>query len=86
MYIVPVSIVGMFCWSVFIQGYWIMRTRIWERFLFLGLAFLLVNPSHISLGGMHFNQHLVNVFAIAVMAVIYWRQRYRRRLAAQEDD
>jgi len=86
MYILPVSIVGMFCWSVFIQGYWIMRTRIWERFLFLGLAFLLVNPSHISLGGMHINEHLVNVFALAVMAVIYWRQRYRRRLAAQEDD
>lgn len=79
MYIVPVSIVGMFCWSVFIQGYWIVRTRIWERFLFMGLAFLLVNPDHISIAGVHIHQHLVNATALAVMGGIYVMQRRRQR-------
>ncbi len=77
-YIIPVCILGMFCWSVFIQGHWIIRTFIWERFLFLGLAFLLVNPSHIDIGGFHFNQHLVNFFAVASMSAIYMWQRARK--------
>jgi TRAP-type uncharacterized transport system fused permease subunit len=79
LYIVPISILGMFCWSVFIQGYWKTRTYLWERFLFLGLAFLLVNPSHISVGDVHLNQHLVNGFAIAALVVIYLWQRSRQQ-------
>jgi TRAP transporter 4TM/12TM fusion protein len=79
LYIVPISILGMFCWSVFIQGYWKTRTYLWERFLFLGLAFLLVNPSHISVGDLHLNQHLVNGFAIAALVVIYLWQRSRQQ-------
>ena len=81
-YIIPISILGMFCWSVFIQGHWIIRTYVWERFVFLGLAFLLVNPGHLSLGGVHINQHLVNVFAIAMMAVIFLWQRARKQKTA----
>jgi TRAP transporter 4TM/12TM fusion protein len=82
MYIIPISILGMFCWSVFIQGYWIIKTYVWERFVFLGLAFLLVNPGHLSLGGVHINQHLVNGFAIATMVVIFLWQRARQQKTA----
>ncbi len=81
-YIIPISILGMFCWSVFIQGHWIIRTYVWERFVFLGLAFLLVNPGHLSLGGVHINQHLVNGFAIAMMVVIFLWQRARKQKTA----
>ncbi len=81
-YIIPISILGMFCWSVFIQGHWVVRTYIWERIVFLGLAFLLVNPGHLSLGGVHINQHLVNVFAIATMVVIFLWQRARKQKTA----
>jgi TRAP transporter 4TM/12TM fusion protein len=81
-YIIPICILGMFCWSVFIQGHWIIRTYVWERFVFLGLAFLLVNPGHLSLGGVHINQHLVNAFAIALMVVIFLWQRARKQKTA----
>ncbi len=77
-YIIPVCILGMFCWSVFIQGHWIVKTYIWERFIFLGLAFLLVNPSHISIGGFIFNQHVVNLVAVSTMILIYFWQRSRK--------
>ena len=77
LYIVPISILGMFCWSVFIQGHWITKTYLIERFAFLGLAFLLVNPSDISFGGIVINLHLVNGFAIAAMGSIYLWQRAR---------
>jgi TRAP-type uncharacterized transport system fused permease subunit len=76
----------MFCWSVFIQGFWVTRTYLWERFLFLGLAFLLVNPSHVMLGSVTLNQHLVNLAAVGAMVSIYlWQQSRRRkaRLAAE---
>ncbi|MFH1980396.1 MAG: TRAP transporter permease [Pseudomonadota bacterium] len=83
-YIIPISLLGMFCWSVFIQGHWIIRTYVWERFVFLGLAFLLVNPGHLSLGGVHINQHLVNGFAIATMVMIFlWQRARQRKTAAQ---
>jgi TRAP-type uncharacterized transport system fused permease subunit len=81
-YIIPISILGMFCWSVFIQGHWRIRTYVWERFVFLGLAFLLVNPGHLSIGDVHLNQHLVNGLAIVTMVVIYMWQRARQKKAA----
>lgn len=77
-YIIPVCIVGMFCWSVFIQGFWIVKTYLLERIAFLGLAFLLVFPKGIHISGFLINRHLVNVFAIAVMLSIYFWQKTRR--------
>lgn len=82
LYIVPVCIIGLFCWSVFIQGHWKTRTYLWERFIFLGLAFLLVNPGHISIAGIHIHQHLVNLSAIAILVLIYFWQKSRLRLVA----
>jgi len=79
LYIIPVSILGMFCWSVFIQGYWKTRTYIWERFIFLGLAFLLVNPSHLKIGDLLINQHLVNAGAVLILILIYLWQRTRMK-------
>jgi len=77
LYLIPLCILGMFCWSVFIQGHWKVHTPILERFLFLGLAFLLVNPNHLSIGEMMINKHLVNGLAIAAVAAIYLSQRAR---------
>jgi len=77
LYLIPLCILGMFCWSVFIQGHWKVRTPLFERFLFLGLAFLLVNPNHLSIGEMMINKHLVNGLAIAAVAAIYLSQRAR---------
>ncbi len=77
LYIVPICILGMFCWSVFIQGHWMTKTYLIERFAFLGLAFLLVNPSDLAIGGIVINLHLVNGFAIAAMGLIYLWQRAR---------
>ena len=80
-YMIPVCIIGMFCWSVFIQGYWITRTYFLERIAFLGLAFLLVNPRGISLMSLEINQHLVNGLALLTMAAIYlWQKSRRTRL------
>ena len=84
LYIVPLCILGMFCWSVFIQGHWKVKTPIYERFLFLALAFLLVNPNHLQIGDMLINRHVVNGLAIVSVAAIYFWQRSRanRTLAA----
>ncbi len=81
LYLIPLCILGMFCWSVFIQGHWKVHTPILERFLFLGLAFLLVNPNHLSIGEMMINKHLVNGLAIAAVAAIYLSQRSRANRA-----
>jgi hypothetical protein len=62
---------------VFIQGHWKVKTPLLERLLFLGLAFLLVNPNHLSIGGMVINKHLVNGLAIVLIAVFYVWQRMR---------
>jgi TRAP-type uncharacterized transport system fused permease subunit len=77
LYIVPVCTLGMFCWSVFIQGHWMTKTYFIERFAFLGLAFLLVNPNDLAIGGTVINLHLVNGFAIAAMGSLYLWQRAR---------
>ena len=77
-YMIPVCIVGMFCWSVFIQGHWIVKTYLLERLGFLGLAFLLVNPNGLSLGGIHINHHLVNAASIGTMVAIYYWQKGRK--------
>ena len=82
LYIVPLCILGMFCWSVFIQGHWKVRTPIYERFLFLVLAFLLVNPNHLSIGEFSINRHLVNGLAILGFVLIYFWQSARSRQAA----
>jgi len=81
-YIIPVSILGMFCWSVFIQGFWVVRTYLLERFIFLGLAFMLVNPSHLTIGWLHLNQHLANGLAVTLLVLIYlWQGVRKQRLA-----
>lgn len=77
-YMIPICILGMFCWSIFIQGFWIVKTYLLERFAFLGLAFLLVNPSGILIAGTEINQHLINVLAIISMCVIYFWQKLRK--------
>ena len=78
-YLLPVCIIGMFCWSVFIQGYFVVRTFILERLVFLGLAFLLVNPGGLTISGVHLNTHAVNGLAVAVLAAIYFWQRMRKQ-------
>ncbi len=81
-YIIPVSVIGMFCWSVFIQGHWVVKTYIWERLIFLGLAFLLVKPSDLEIRGVDISQHQANALAILILAAIYFRQRARKAKAA----
>ena len=88
LYIIPMCVIGMICWSIFIQGHWVVKTYIWERVLFLLLAFLLVNPSHLNLDSfviwgipfpeIHINQHLANFGALAVLALIYLWQKARK--------
>lgn len=80
-YMIPLSIIGMFCWSVFIQGHWVVRTPIIERLLFLGLAFLFVNPGDIDIGGVVLHRHLINGGAIAIMVLLYFWQRARKTKA-----
>ena len=77
-YIIPMCIIGMFCWSVFIQGYWITRTFLLERLVFLGLAFLFVNPGSLNLGPVEINHHLANGIAVVIMVLIYFWQKSRR--------
>jgi len=79
LYIIPISIVGMYCWSVFIQGFFIVKTYIWERFIFLVMAFLLVNPSHMAIGSMVFNKHVINIFAISILVAIFLWQKARKK-------
>ncbi|MCG8567256.1 MAG: TRAP transporter large permease subunit, partial [Desulfobacterales bacterium] len=82
-YMIPVCIVGMFCWSVFIQGHWVVKTYLLERLAFLGLAFLLVNPNGLSLGSIHINHHIVNASCIGAMVAIYfWQKRRKAELEA----
>jgi TRAP-type uncharacterized transport system fused permease subunit len=81
-YIIPVCILGMFCWSVFIQGHWVVRTKLWERIAFLGLAFLLVNPSGMVIAGVHISPHIAKGVAIAAMVWFYFRHRSRKAEAA----
>ena len=78
-YLVPMCILGMFCWSVFIQGFWLVRTIILERLAFLGLAFILVNPTGLSVGAFHIPHHLANGTAIAAMVLLFLWQRLRRK-------
>ena len=76
-YLLPVCIVGMFCWSVFIQGHFVVKTYLLERLVFLGLAFLLVNPGGLMVGNVHVNRHIVNGLAVAVLVAIFFWQRMR---------
>jgi TRAP transporter 4TM/12TM fusion protein len=78
-YIIPMCIVGMFCWSVFIQGFYLVRTYLLERFLFLVLAFILVNPSNLSIGTLHINIHIANLAALATLAALTFWQIGRRK-------
>ena len=77
-YIIPICIVGMFCWSVFIQGHFVVKTYIWERFIYLGLAFILVNPSHLEVMGVQINAHLANFGSVGILALLYIWQRSRK--------
>jgi TRAP transporter 4TM/12TM fusion protein len=77
-YIIPISIIGMFAWSVFIQGHWVIKTYIWERFIFLVLAFMLVNPAGLAIGDFQINPHLSNALAITLLVLIYIWQRFRK--------
>ena len=77
-YIIPISIIGMFCWSVFIQGHFIVKTYLIERLIFLLLAFVFVNPSGLDILGFHLNQHLSNLIAIMILAAIFLWQRSRK--------
>ena len=83
-YIIPISLIRMFCWSIFIQGFWITKTYWVERIGFLFLAFILVNPGHMSVMGVHINQHISNLFAITTMVLIFMWQRSRRANAIAE--
>jgi len=76
--LIPICIVGMFCWSVFIQGHWIVKTRIWERFLFLGLAFVLVNPSDLVIGPLTLSHLQANALAMIILFALFMWQRARR--------
>lgn len=78
-YILPMCILGMFCWSVFIQGYWLVKTFLWERFIYLILAFLLVNPSGVTLLEVHLPHYTVNFGSVACMALLFFWHRSRRQ-------
>ena len=77
-YIVPMCILGMFCWSVFIQGYWLVRTYLWERFIYVILAFFLVNPTGVTLAGVHLPHYVINFGSIAIMVLLFLWHRQRR--------
>ncbi|WP_161626904.1 TRAP transporter permease [Desulfospira joergensenii] len=77
-YMIPICLIGMFCWSIFIQGHWVTKTYFWERLVFLGLAFLLVNPGSLFIGDIEINHHLVNGTAIMIMFLIYLWQKARK--------
>ena len=78
LYILPISIVGMYCWAIFIQGFFLIKTFWWERFLFLIIAFILVNPSGIVIANIHLSPHIANLLAIAMFAAEFLWQRYRK--------
>jgi len=77
-YILPMCILGMFCWSVFIQGYWLVKTYLWERFVYVILAFFLVNPTGVTLAGIHFPHYAVNFGSLAIMVLLFLWHRKRR--------
>ncbi|MDZ7759796.1 MAG: TRAP transporter permease [Desulfovermiculus sp.] len=77
-YLLPMCILGMFCWSVFIQGYWLVKTFLWERFVYVILAFFLVNPSGVTLVGVHFPHYAVNFGSLAIMVLLFLWHRQRR--------
>ncbi len=77
-YLLPMCILGMFCWSVFIQGYWLVKTFLWERFIYVILAFFLVNPTGVTLAGTHFPHYAVNFGSLAIMVLLFLWQRKRR--------
>ena len=77
-YLLPMCILGMFCWSVFIQGHWLVKTYLWERFVYVILAFFLVNPSGVTLVGIHFPHYAVNFGSLAIMVLLFLWHRKRR--------
>jgi TRAP transporter 4TM/12TM fusion protein len=77
-YILPMCILGMFCWSVFIQGYWLVKTYLWERFVYVILAFFLVNPTGVTLAGIHLPHYAVNFGSLAIMVLLFLWHRKRR--------
>ncbi len=82
-YLIPISIIGMISWSVFIQGHWIVKTYIWERLIFLGLAFLLVNPSDLNWGTLHVGNLQAKGLAIILLAaLLFWHRVRRGKMAA----
>ncbi|MFW6142899.1 MAG: TRAP transporter permease, partial [Desulfovermiculus sp.] len=79
-YILPMCILGMFCWSVFIQGYWLVKTYLWERFVYVILAFFLVNPTGVTLAGIHLPHYVVNFGSLGIMLLLFLWHRQRRGL------
>ena len=77
-YLLPMCILGMFCWSVFIQGYWLVKTFLWERFIYVILAFFLVNPTGVTLAGIHLPHYAVNFGSLGIMALLFLWHRQRR--------
>jgi len=80
-YLVPMSILGMFCWAVFIQGFWLVRTNILERLLYVALAFVLVNPSSLYIADFHIPAHLANGAGIVGVALLFLWQKARQKRA-----
>ncbi len=80
LYILPISILGMYCWAIFIQGFFLIKTYWWERFLFLIIAFILVNPSGIFIHNIHLNAHIANLIAVTMFAAEFLWQRYRKSI------
>ncbi|MCP4748043.1 MAG: TRAP transporter permease [Desulfobacteraceae bacterium] len=78
LYIIPVSVIGMYCWSVFIQGFFLVKTYLWERFVFLILTFVFVSPSGISFGMIQIGQHMANLICLAVLGTLFIWQRNRK--------
>ena len=76
-YIIPIAVVGMFCWSVFIQGHWLVKTNILERFLYLLVAFVLINPGDLVLGPLRINEHVANGMAVVALGLLFMWQRAR---------
>jgi TRAP transporter 4TM/12TM fusion protein len=79
-YILPMCILGMFCWSVFIQGYWLVKTYLWERFIYVILAFFLVNPTGVTLAEIHLPHYVVNFGSLGIMFLLFLWHRQRKGL------
>jgi TRAP transporter 4TM/12TM fusion protein len=84
-YIIPMAIVGMMCWSVFIQGYWLVKTNIAERFLYPAVAFVLVNPGNLVIGPISINAHMANIGALVSLGLLFvWQRARSKKLTAGE--